>query len=248
MFEQSFVNGARTKTAYSVLVSFLFQSILAGVAVLIPLIYTNPLPARQLMPYLVAPSPPPPPPRGPLVRIPTAAPPRFDQGRLTAPTAIPRRIAIINDSEAAAPEAIAGVLNGVQGGVPASAYGAVIADILSTARAVTPSPPPVGQAMTPPAKKRLKVGGAVQRAKQIYAPLPVYPALARQTRTSGLVRLSAVIGRDGSVEQLTVISGHPLLVPAALEAVAKWRYQPTLLNGEPVEVLTQIDVNFTLSR
>jgi len=62
-----------------------------------------------------------------------------------------------------------------------------------------------------------------------------------------VVHLAAVIGKDGSVINLAVISGHPLLVPAALEAVRQWVYQTTLLNGDPVEVMTQIDVNFTLA-
>ena len=88
----------------------------------------------------------------------------------------------------------------------------------------------------------------MQRAKQVYAPLPAYPPLARQGRISGVVRLNAVIGKDGAVEQLSVASGHPLLIRAAVDAVSQWRYRPTLLNGEPVEVITQIGVHFTLSQ
>jgi protein TonB len=76
----------------------------------------------------------------------------------------------------------------------------------------------------------------------------VYPPLARQTRISGTVRLHAIIGKDGSVQQLEVLSGHPLLVQAALDAVRQWRYRPTLLNGEPVEVDTTIDVIFSLNQ
>ena len=76
---------------------------------------------------------------------------------------------------------------------------------------------------------------------------PQYPPLARQARIQGTVKLSAVISKDGSIQKLEVMSGHPLLVPAALAAVKQWRYKPTLLNGEAVEVLTNIDVNFTLS-
>jgi len=77
---------------------------------------------------------------------------------------------------------------------------------------------------------------------------PMYPPLARQTRISGTVRLHAIIGKDGSVQQLEVISGHPLLVQSALDAVRQWRYRPTLLNGEPVEVDTTIDVIFSLNQ
>ena len=74
---------------------------------------------------------------------------------------------------------------------------------------------------------------------------PPYPPEAKMARIQGVVKLSAVIGRDGAIQQLDVISGHPLLVPAALEAVKQWVYEVTLLNGNPVEVVTQIDVNFT---
>ena len=95
--------------------------------------------------------------------------------------------------------------------------------------------------------QRIRVGGNVQAMNLIKQPRPVYPPLAKQTRVQGVVRLIAIIGRDGTVQNLEVESGHPLLVPAALEAVKEWVYKPTLLNGEPVEVTTQIDVNFTLS-
>jgi protein TonB len=88
----------------------------------------------------------------------------------------------------------------------------------------------------------------VQAARLVNQPKPSYPPLARQARIQGVVRFNAVIGRDGSIQNLTLVSGHPLLVPSATEAVRQWRYQPTLLNGDPVEVVTTIDVNFTLSQ
>jgi len=78
-------------------------------------------------------------------------------------------------------------------------------------------------------------------------PKPQYPPLARQARIQGTVRFNAIIGKDGNIANLTLVSGHPLLVPAATAAVKQWVYKPTLLNGEPVEVVTVIDVNFTLS-
>jgi len=87
----------------------------------------------------------------------------------------------------------------------------------------------------------------VQAAKIVRQVTPVYPPLARQTRISGIVRLEAVISLNGSIESLQVMSGHPLLTRAALDAVRQWVYQPTLLNGEPVEVVTQIEVNFKLA-
>jgi len=86
----------------------------------------------------------------------------------------------------------------------------------------------------------------VQSAKLMAQPKPVYPPLARQARIQGTVRLEAEISKDGTIENLKVISGHPLLIQAALDAVKQWRYQPTLLNGVAVEVVTTVDVNFTL--
>jgi protein TonB len=107
------------------------------------------------------------------------------------------------------------------------------------ATGVAPPPPPVRVTRT-------KVGGQVQEAKIIARPNPVYPPLARQARIQGKVQLHAIIDKDGRVGELQVVSGHPLLVKAALDAVQNWRYQPTILNGEPVEVDTTIDVNFVL--
>jgi protein TonB len=83
-------------------------------------------------------------------------------------------------------------------------------------------------------------------ARALFQPQPVYPPLARMARIQGKVILQAILAQDGTVQDLKVISGHPLLVQAALDAVRTWRYQPTLLNSEPVEVLTEIDVNFIL--
>ncbi|HEY1338133.1 MAG TPA: energy transducer TonB, partial [Bryobacteraceae bacterium] len=145
---------------------------------------------------------------------------------------------------------VAGVVGGVPGGVAGGTPGGVLGGIIGSVPSAAPPPPP------PPPKKeekaatpqRIRVGGNVQQARLIRQPKPVYPPLAKQARISGVVHLEAIIAKDGTVQQLKVIQGHPLLVPAALEAVKQWVYQPTLLNGEPVEVVTQIDVNFTLSQ
>jgi protein TonB len=109
-------------------------------------------------------------------------------------------------------------------------------------RPFAPPPPP-----KPETPQRIRVGGNVQAANILSRTPPLYPPLAKQVRVSGLVRLEGVIARDGSVQRLQVLSGHPLLVPAAVEAVKQWRYRPTLLNGEPVEVVAPIEVNFILS-
>jgi TonB family protein len=109
-----------------------------------------------------------------------------------------------------------------------------------------PPPSPGGAGSRSGVPPQIRIGGAVQANKLVYKPEPVYPPLASQARIQGVVRFTAVVGRDGTVEHLTLVSGHPLLVPAATETVRQYRYQPTLLNGAPVEVVTQVDVNFVL--
>jgi protein TonB len=118
--------------------------------------------------------------------------------------------------------------------------GGVIGGVLTAA--APPPPPP-----KPQAPKRIRVGGQVESARLIFQPKPDYPPLAKMARIQGTVRLDAIISKDGTIQDLKVISGHPLLVKAALDAVGRWRYQPTMLNGDAVEVATEIDVNFTLS-
>ena len=94
-------------------------------------------------------------------------------------------------------------------------------------------------------------GGSANNANQPLPPLirqvqPLYPPLAKQARIQGMVRMNAVLAKDGTVQNVTVVSGHPLLIQAAIDAVKQWVYQPTLVNGQPVEVTTQINLNFTL--
>jgi protein TonB len=252
LFEQTFIGEENvTRKASSVFVSFIVQVCLIIVAVLIPLIYTETLPRTQLTSFLVAPPPPPPPPPPPAaaapVKIVKVAPRQFDAGRLMAPKQVPKEIAMIKEDEMP-PAAAAGVVGGVPGGVPGGAAGGVIGGIIGSVPTAAPPPPPPVQAPKPVIPKQIRVGGNVQSAKLVNQPKPSYPPLARQARIQGVVKFNAVIGRDGTIQNLTMVSGHPLLVPAATEAVRQWRYQPTLLNGEPVEVVTQIDVNFTLSQ
>jgi TonB family protein len=98
------------------------------------------------------------------------------------------------------------------------------------------------------APDRISVDAQVQKAKVIQQTAPEYPALARQTRIEGTVRLEAIIDKDGKVKELRVLSGHPLLIQSALNAVRQWQYAPTSLNGKRVKVLTEIDVIYTLER
>lgn len=254
MFEQSLIDAeVKTKRAWTVLLSFALQILIVGIMILIPMIYFETLPATQLTSFLVAPPPPPPPPPPPAAapqRVVKVIPRQFDAGRLLAPRQIPEKVAKIEEEELPPPVSGAvGVVGGVPGGVPGGTPGGVIGGIIGSVPTAAPPPPPpkVEEKPKPAPPKRIRVGGRVQEARLKYMVKPVYPPLARQARIQGTVRLNAIIGTDGRVKDLTVVSGHPLLVPAALEAVKQWVYEPTLLNGEPVEVVTIIDVNFTLT-
>jgi protein TonB len=231
-------------TRATIPIAYIFEVIIVGVTILMPLIYTEALPKGQLMTFLVAPPPPPPPPPPP-----AAAPPAIKVIRrvtaediMRAPTVIPKTIAQIKD-QPEPPQASVGVVGGVPGGMPGGTPGGVLGSIISSAAAAPPPPPPP-KAVAP---KRIRVGGQVEAAKLIFKPMPEYPPLAKMARIQGTVRLEAIISRDGTIQDLKVLSGHPLLVKSAIEAVQRWRYQPTLLNGEPVEVVTEIDCNFTLA-
>jgi protein TonB len=156
---------------------------------------------------------------------------------LQAPTTVPAHIDMTPD----APE-------------PASAFVAaptgpsVFAGLQKTTIPPVPAAAPVVKPQQPAPIGPVRVGGGVQSAKLVFGPRPAYPHTALITRTQGTVRIQAIIGRDGSISNLQVLSGHPLLIEAARQAVQQWRYQPTLLNGEPVEVITEIDVNFTIGQ
>lgn len=240
--------GGRKKTAkgWTFVLSIVLQSLVILILVLIPLIYTEALPRTMLTTFLVAPPPPPPPPPPPAAQPVQRVRPQvriIQAGKMMAPTAIPKEVRIIKEEELPPDVGAIGVQGGVPGGVPGGQAGGIIGGIIGGVPGGNLPPPP------PPKKtpQRIRVGGNVQAAKIIRRPSPAYPPLARQARVSGTVRLQAIIAKDGTIQQLEVQSGHPLLRQAALDAVRQWRYQPTLLNGEPVEVVTTIDVVFTLN-
>src|ERR1017187_1845543 len=217
MFEQTFVDGGKTRKGWTVLVSFIAQMIVLAIAILIPMIYFDALPKSQLTSFLVAPPPPPPPPPPPAAAPPKVVkiiPRQFDAGRLMAPKAVPKEVAMIKEEELPPPSS-GGVVGGVPGGVPGGTAGGVIGGIIGSVPTAAPPPPP-----PPPS-----------------APKPVTPQPIRSDRNVQQAKLFRPAGRAPLV-----------LCQSAMEAVKQWVYQPTLLNGEAVEVVTQIDVNFTLSQ
>jgi protein TonB len=170
-----------------------------------------------------------------------------------APKAVPKQIAEIKEDEAPPSSAGGvGVVGGVPGGVAGGVTGGVLNSILNSApqavAVLPPPPPPKKEEKKEVAPTRIRVGGSVQLAKRVTMVQPVYPPLAKQARIQGTVVLSAIIAKDGTIQEIHVTSGPAMLQQAAVDAVKRWVYAPTLLNSEPVEVSTEIEVNFRLSQ
>jgi protein TonB len=224
--------------------AYVVESLLVGVLVLVPLIYTQALPRQLLITEIhIAPPPGPPPaqtgaPRMRPMRRPVT-------GLLSAPIRIPDGIpAIVETPEPPQVDLGAGpwVPGAIGGGPLAGSLG------IPGGLGLLPGTPLPPEPRITPKPRMIRLGGQVIAAKGVYQPAPAYPPIALIARLQGTVMLQAIIGRDGTVQDLKVLSGPALLVRAAMEAVKTWRYQPTLLDGEPVDVLTEISVNFTLSQ
>jgi protein TonB len=241
----------------SVITSLVFHGFLILTVVLIPLLLPQSIPERELLITLVSPIGPPPPPAPPPIEMPVVAAPRVTTQparpvapeALVMPTAIPKEIAKIVEEPIAPPS---GVIGGVPGGVPGGLIGGVLGGILSAEAnryappaLATPPPPP---APPPPPPKivasPLRVGGDVKEPRPVTMVPPIYPQLASKARVSGTVVLEATLTAQGTVEEIRVVSGHPLLVEAAVNCVKQWRYEPTLLNGVPVSVVLIAKVRF----
>jgi protein TonB len=238
MFEDSLVESSGTlswQNPWTTTLSFAVQALLAGALALLPLIYTEALPWRQIAAIVNAPAPPPPPAQSSPTPLRTAQPrTMLAEGVLRLPGPIPRHVAMVHDEETtsgAAPD-----LAGVPGGTGLRVPNSVINNVIQ-------APPALPKLAAP---SNVRVSSGVAQGLLIHQVKPAYPPLAVQARVQGTVVFQAVIAKDGTVQDLRVVSGHPLLVQAALEAVQLWRYKPYLLNDQPVEVDTQINVNFTL--
>ena len=245
MFEQTLIESNHTiqsNRGKSTIVSFILQCIIIGVVILIPLLFTEALPAKELTTLLVAPPPPPPPPP-PAASAPVkhVAVKQEDTSALRTPTSIPKQAKIVNDQPQQAeapPSAVAGVVGGVPGGVAGGQVGGVLGGVLSRTPAAVPAKPNV---------QRVRVSQGVTQGLLTKKVQPQYPPLARQARIQGSVVLRALISKTGQIENLQVVSGHPMLTSSAIQAVKQWEYKPYILNGQPVEVETNITVNFTLA-
>jgi periplasmic protein TonB len=241
MFEDSLIESGgklRTKRGRTSTVAFVVQVIIIGVMVLIPLLFTEALPKTQLMTFLVAPPPPPPPPPpAQPVHVIKQVETDIVNNQLRTPTKIPKKVETIKEEEAPPPQ-MAGVVGGVPGGVPGGQMGGVIGGIISSTPVAVPKV----------AVQRVRVSQGVTQGMVIRRVQPQYPQMAKIARVQGAVVLAAIIGKDGSIQNLHVISSaSPLLNQAAIDAVKQWRYKPYILNGDPVEVDTTVTVNFSLS-
>ena len=236
----------RRHRALATVLSLVFQCSLLGVLLLVPLMYTETLPRQQLLSFLVAPPPPPPPPP-PAASAAAKVVQRIDSdiadGRLRTPGMIPQKVQMIQEEEAPPALSSGGVIGGVPGGIPGGQLGGVIGGIISSTSTLS-AVPKLAIAAAP---RRIRISQGVTKGLLIQKIEPPYPSIARAARIQGQVVLSAIISKTGEIENLVLVSGHPMLVPAAIEAVKHWRYRPFLLNGEPVEVETTITVNFQLS-
>ena len=247
MFEQTFLDrGNSARGPWPVAFSLAMQGAFTGAILLLPLLHTAELALRPMPVMLYVPPRPAPPTVKPTGAVTAQAQSlvvlkQVYRPVFTAPAHIPKTISMLPDPNAAfdllasqAPP-LAGL--GITNGSALAKYTGPLAQ-----------PEPAAPVTPKPKTTSIRVSNGVQSAKLLQQPKPIYPALARSARVSGTVRLQAIIGRDGTIRNLQLVGGPPLLIAAALEAVSRWTYKPTLLNNEPVEVFTEIEVNFTLNQ
>lgn len=246
LFEDSLLEttgSQRKRRSLATVFSLVSQVLLIGVLIFIPLMYTDVLPKEQLVTFLVAPPPPPPPPppapHSAAIKV-VKITSEMINGRLRTPTSIPKKILMIKEAEA--PPPAFGVDGGVPGGIPGGQLGGVIGGIIGSLS----RPPEIPKLYKPSTPTLIRVSQGVTEGLLIHKVQPVYPVLAREARIQGTVVLTALIAKDGTIQNLRVISGKPMLAPAAIDAVKQWRYKPYLLNGTPVEIETTVTVNFNL--
>ncbi|HLW75540.1 MAG TPA: energy transducer TonB [Bryobacteraceae bacterium] len=245
MFEQSQLAGEDfSRRSRALAASFGMQSLVAAIALLIPLMFTDRLPRVTLWAALE-------PPR--IGRPKPVVEKAVQSSRSVESLYSPVRVFPLPTNSRATTSSGPTILSDAGVGPIGSGFDASLVTMggLESHLSMVADPPaakPVAKPVekAPAAPQRVSKG--VQDAKLIHQVIPAYPPLAKAAHVSGTVKLAGVIAKDGTVERLDVISGSPLLVRAAVDAVKQWIYRPTLLSGEPVEVITEIDVNFTLSQ
>jgi periplasmic protein TonB len=226
------------------LVSLLVHAVVLAALIVAPLLFTQVIDVHDLqLTYLVTPSPPAPPSPPPAAPAVQKLAPRkvapLVPSRLVAPSVIPRQIAMLHE-----PPAAPDMSGGVIGGIPGGATGGVLGGIIGG----TPMPPPVAAPVQEKkAKEILRPGGNVKLPQKIYAPPPMYPALAKAAHVQGTVLIDAVIDEQGNIVNAKVVEGPALLVPEAMRTVMLWKYEPTYLNGVPYPIRMTITMNFSFA-
>jgi len=247
LFEESLiVSGRKTppRNLWAATGSLILQSLLLAGVIVIPLFHTDVLPNRETLTslYLAPLPPPPPPPAANVARVLVSTPrikPTYNSKAISIPDPVQKR--------QTAPQDSVGSIGGVVGGVPGGVVGGVPGGVLGGVLGASAPPMPALAKETATMPKRVHLAARAVEANLIHDVPPRYPPEAGRARIEGTVVLQDVIGKDGSVHDVRVESGLPLLAQAAIEAVKQWRYKPYLLNGEAVEVDSRITINFTLS-
>jgi protein TonB len=248
MFEDSMIESQKRfksgRLGAATVLSFALQALVIGLVLLIPLMVTQALPTPKVVTQLIAPPPPPPPPPPPAASKAatpvehTEAVKPLQPNEIRTPSRIPRKIEMAQaDTQVGPPPSVAGVVGGVKGGVAGGQIGGVLGGVLNSAGTATPKLA---------APKKVRVSQGVAQGLLVHKVMPEYPPIAREAHIQGIVVLQAEISKSGTINDVQVVSGPPQLAPAALEAVRQWRYKPYYLNGQPVEIQTTINVNFTL--
>jgi periplasmic protein TonB len=224
--------------------SFFIHFAILFLLLLMPLYFSQGIDMKRLETTLLvapmppmAPAPPPPPAAAHMARV---IPKVFTPGKLTAPTFIPKAVPVASNDSAPPQEAFAGAMGGVPGGVPGGMIGGITGGMPNLAAPVVATP------VAERPKGPIRVGGDVKPPRLIYGPAAIYPVLASQAHVHGMVVIDAIIDEHGNVIQEKVVSGHPLLVQAALKAVSQRKYEPTILDGEPTPVDLRVEVNFQM--
>ena len=226
---------SRRRNPWATVGALVFQLVLLLALVVIPLFHTDPLPKRETLTMLYLQPPP----------AAVGNPTKF-QAPKSVSTHTPTSTGITAPAHKTqeAPPPPVGTTGGVPGGVAGGAPGGVFSEMLNSA----PSVPVLAKSPVPSPVKRMRIASRVAEANLIRDVAPQYPPDAGRARIEGTVVLMAVIDKDGSVKDVRVESGLPILAQAAIDAVRQWRYKPYMIDGEPVEVDSRITINFTLSR
>jgi periplasmic protein TonB len=241
---QHFKGGSKS---VDVLLALLVHVVLLGGPIVAGLYYTDTINLKQFATtFLVAPPPPAPPPAPAVGEVKPQLSKRvfINEGKLLAPTYIPKQVAQLKEAPIES-DAFGGVPAGVPGGIPGGQLGGVIGGVIGGVlnTGAKPVPPATGKSGAP-----VRVGGRVRAPKAIVQVRPEYPALARQTRVQGDVKIDAILDEQGNVINMKVVSGHPLLHQAAVDALKKWKYEPTYLNDRPIAVELIVTITFQLSQ